>query len=56
VSRFLGTARTRQSAKPPADAAELGAVSVRDLEDREVRLGSFWEDVPAVLVFLRHYG
>jgi hypothetical protein len=22
----------------------------------EVRLGSLWEDRPAVLVFLRHYG
>ena len=24
--------------------------------DREVRLGDLWEDQPAVLVFLRHYG
>ena len=53
---FLGTSKTRQSVRPPADAAELANVSVRDLEDREVRLGDLWEDQPAVLVFLRHYG
>ena len=53
---FLGISRHRQSAKPPADATELGAVTVLDLEGREVRLGELWEDVPAVLVFLRHYG
>ena len=53
---FLGTSRTRQTVHPPADAGELGRVTVRDLEDREVRLGDLWEDQPAVLVFLRHYG
>jgi hypothetical protein len=53
---FLGTSKSRQRTRPPADAAELGGVTVRDLEDREVRLGELWEDQPAVLVFLRHYG
>jgi hypothetical protein len=53
---FLGTSKTRHTAHPPADAGELGNVSVRDLEDREVRLGELWRDQPAVLVFLRHYG
>jgi hypothetical protein len=53
---FLGTSRNRQTVHPPADARELGRVTVRDLEDREVRLGDLWEDQPAVLVFLRHYG
>ena len=53
---FLGISRTRQTVRPPADAGELGGVTVRDLEDREVRLGDLWEDQPAVLVFLRHYG
>jgi hypothetical protein len=56
VSRFLGTSRTRQSTRPPADADALASVSVLDLEGRTVQLGSLWEDVPAVLVFLRHYG
>ena len=27
-----------------------------DLDGNEVRLGSLWEDRPAVLVWLRHYG
>ena len=31
-------------------------VAVRDLSDQEIKLGELWEDVPAVLVFLRHYG
>jgi hypothetical protein len=53
---FLGISRTRQTVHPPADAGELGGVTVRDFEDREVRLGDLWEDQPAVLVFLRHYG
>ena len=53
---FLGTSKSRQETRVPSDAAELGAVKVRDLEGREVRLGDLWEDQPAVLVFLRHYG
>jgi hypothetical protein len=53
---FLGVSRNRQAVHPPADAGELGGVTARDLEDREVRLGELWEDQPAVLVFLRHYG
>jgi prostamide/prostaglandin F2alpha synthase len=53
---LLGTSRRRQSVDPPRDAGELGAVVVRDLDDRAVRLGTLWEEVPAVLVFLRHYG
>jgi hypothetical protein len=53
---FLGTSKTRQSAHRPASAEQLGGVTVRDLEDREVRLGELWEDQPVVLVFLRHYG
>jgi hypothetical protein len=51
-----GISRHRQETHAPADAAALGEVVVRDLDDREVRLGELWEDVPAVLVFLRHYG
>jgi hypothetical protein len=53
---LFGAARNREETHPPADASELGAVVVRDLEGREVRLGDLWDDVPAVLVFLRHYG
>lgn len=53
---FLGVSRSRRPVHPPADASELAGVTVRDLDGREVRLGELWEDVPAVLVFLRHYG
>jgi hypothetical protein len=53
---FLGTARPRQTVRPPADARALGEVVVKDLEDREVRLRQLWRDRPAVVVFLRHYG
>jgi hypothetical protein len=53
---LLGTSRSRQTARPPADARALGDVVVRDLEDREVQLRALWRDRPAVLVFLRHYG
>jgi prostamide/prostaglandin F2alpha synthase len=53
---FLGTSKSRQETRVPADAGGLAAVTVRDLEGREVRLGELWEDQPAVLVFLRHYG
>jgi hypothetical protein len=53
---FLGTSRNRQTAHPPTDAGELGRITVRDLDDRELQLGELWEDQPAVLVFLRHYG
>jgi hypothetical protein len=53
---LLGTALRRQSTHAPADARELGAAVVRDLDGHEVRLGELWDDQPAVLVFLRHYG
>jgi hypothetical protein len=52
----FGVSSHRQEAHAPPDASGLAAVVVRDDEDREVRLGELWEDVPAVLVFLRHYG
>jgi prostamide/prostaglandin F2alpha synthase len=38
------------------DAAALGAVTVKDVDGQEVRLGDLWRERPAVLVFLRHYG
>ncbi len=31
-------------------------VTVIDPQDREVALSSFWEERPAVLAFLRHFG
>jgi hypothetical protein len=51
-----GAARRRQEANPPEDASGLVDIVVKDLHGGEIRLGSLWEDGPAVLVFLRHYG
>ena len=34
----------------------LAPVQATDLDGRPVRLGTFWEDRAAVLVFLRHFG
>jgi hypothetical protein len=56
VRRLLGAAVRRQKTKPPADASGLADIVVKDLDGSDVRLGSFWEDGLAVLVFLRHYG
>jgi len=56
MRRLLGTAVKRQRTRPPEDASGLADIVVKDLDGNEARLGSFWEDGPAVLVFLRHYG
>lgn len=34
----------------------LASVQALDPEGRQVRLGTLWEDRPAVLVFLREFG
>ena len=34
----------------------LADISLPDTDGREVRLGLLWEQNPAVVVFLRHYG
>lgn len=56
VSPLLGTSGSHREARPPDDASGLAGLVVKDLEGRELRLGSLWEDRPAVLVWLRHYG
>ena len=56
MRRILGTAGKRQNTRPPEDASELARIVVKDLDGADVRLGSLWEDGPAVVVFLRHYG
>jgi hypothetical protein len=56
MSSFLGASRSRQEARPPGDASGLADLVVKDLDGGDVRLGSLWEDRPAVLVWLRHYG
>ena len=34
----------------------LAPIVLPDCDGAEVRLGSLWDQGPAVLVFLRHYG
>jgi hypothetical protein len=38
------------------DQSGLADVVLQDASGHDVRLGSLWEERPAVLVFLRHYG
>jgi hypothetical protein len=45
-----------QAMRPPADANAIADIELLDVEGEPVRLGSLWEDGPAVLVWLRHYG
>ena len=40
----------------PKTAAKLADVALPDDAGDEVRLGSLWEEGPAVIVWLRHYG
>jgi len=35
---------------------QLADIVLPDTDGGEVRLGSLWENKPAVIVFLRHYG
>lgn len=46
----------RRESRPPADAAAIESIELPDSDGQPVRLGSLWEDGPAVLVWLRHYG
>jgi hypothetical protein len=40
----------------PKTADTFAAVTLPDDQGRGVRLGSLWEEGPAVIVWLRHYG
>ncbi len=53
---MFGTAATKQRTNPPARADELGEIVLPDHDERPVRLGDLWQERPAVLVWLRHYG
>ncbi len=37
-------------------SAALSSISLPSSDGHEIRLGSLWQERPAVLVFLRHYG
>ena len=56
MTPLFGASLRRQEARPPQDASGLAELVVKDLDGNDVRLGSLWEDRPAVLVWLRHYG
>jgi hypothetical protein len=56
LKRLLGAASSKQEARPPHDSSGLADQLVKDRDGSDVRVGSFWEDGPAVLVWLRHYG
>ena len=37
-------------------SATLASLVLPDADGRQIKLGSLWEQHPAILVFLRHYG
>ena len=37
-------------------SSRLDLITLPECEGRDVRLGSLWDQQPAVVVFLRHYG
>jgi hypothetical protein len=41
---------------PNSLSEALAGIVLPDADGQEVRLGSLWEQKPAVVVFLRHYG
>lgn len=40
----------------PALAATLAPITLPDADGQRVRLGGLWQERPAVVVFLRHWG
>ena len=56
AKRVLGVAQRRRETNPPERADDLAGTVLQDHRGEDVRLGTLWQDGPAVLVFLRHYG
>jgi hypothetical protein len=48
--------RPREEPHPPGRADALADITLIDHEGQPVRLGNYWRDGPAALVFLRHWG
>ncbi|MGA3196767.1 MAG: hypothetical protein ABSD39_17360 [Terriglobales bacterium] len=46
----------RLPGEKPSLSSRLAGIVLPDSESRPVRLGSLWENGPAVIAFLRHYG
>ena len=38
------------------DVEDLGELELNDWEGKKSRLGDFWAESPAVIVFIRHFG
>jgi hypothetical protein len=53
---IIGTSTHRQRANPPSRADELAGIELPAQDGTSHRLGDFWKERPAVLVWLRHYG
>ena len=53
---MLGAAARKQHTNPPARADALAEIVLEDHDGRAVRLGELWQERPAALVWLRHYG
>ena len=53
---LFGTSGERQAADPPERADALAGLELENHSGELRRLGDYWADNPAVLVFLRHYG
>ena len=53
---IFGTADERQDPRTPDSAAGIADVELENHAGELRRLGDYWTDGPAVLVFLRHYG
>jgi hypothetical protein len=53
---LIGAAKEREEVHPPDRADDLAGVVLKDLDGKEVRLGTLWSERPVALAFLRHYG
>ena len=53
---LLGTSGKRQETSAPDTANDLADIQLENHAGELRRLGDYWTDSPAVLVFLRHYG
>jgi hypothetical protein len=53
---LFGTASRRQRTSPPERVDELAEMVLPDHEATDRRLGEFWRETPALLIWLRHYG
>ena len=53
---LLRLANTPDPVPTARAVARLGAVEVQELDGSWIRLDSLWQERPAALVWLRHYG